>query len=144
MAVLAARVVGQPSIEGLSRVKNLVVDVRAGRAMRHYKVMKSAEPDDLVFQSVHTGVAMRDNNILSRHIKPAGKKLGIAWVNWRCLRTSHATWLKKAGVHVRDAQALMRHSKASTTLDIYMQVGEDCQREALAKLESIAGSQFVN
>ena len=64
---------------------------------------------------------MRDNNILCRHIKPAGRKLGIPWVNWRCLRTSYATWLKKAGGHVRDAQSLMRHSKASTTLDIYMQ-----------------------
>ena len=31
----------------------------------------------------------------------------------------------------------MRHSKASTTFDIYMQVGDNSQREALAKLESI-------
>lgn len=87
---------------------------------------------------------MRDNNILCRHIKPAGEKLGIGWVNWRCLRTSHATRLKNAGVHVRDAQSLMRHSKASTTLDIYMQVGDNSQREALAKLESIAGTNTVH
>jgi hypothetical protein len=26
---------------------------------------------------------MRDNNILSRHIKPAARKLGLPWINWR-------------------------------------------------------------
>jgi hypothetical protein len=29
-------------------------------------------PDDLVFASVRTGQPMRDNNILTRFIKPAG------------------------------------------------------------------------
>jgi hypothetical protein len=48
---------------------------------------------------------MRDNNILSRHIKPAPKNLGLEFVNWRCLRTSHATWLKMAGADIKDAQA---------------------------------------
>ncbi len=96
-------------IARIHRLKHIVVGVRAGTATRHYKVVKSSGPDDLVFQSVQAGRAMRDNNILCRHIKPAGRKLGIGWVNWRCFRTSHATWLKRAGVHVRDAQALMRH-----------------------------------
>src|SRR5579872_3326452 len=32
-----------------------------------------SRPEDLVFQSVRTGAPMRDNNILSRHIKPAGR-----------------------------------------------------------------------
>ena len=39
---------------------------------------------------------MRDN-IVTRFIKPAGRKIGLDFVNWRCLRTSHATWLKMAG-----------------------------------------------
>jgi hypothetical protein len=26
---------------------------------------------------------MRDNNILSRHIKPAARKMGLGFVNWR-------------------------------------------------------------
>ncbi len=41
----------------------------------------------------------------------------LPWVNWRCLRTSHAVWLKLAGADVKDAQGQMRHSRASTTLD---------------------------
>ena len=33
--------------------------------------------DDLVFQSVKSGRPMRDNHILSGHIKPAASKIGI-------------------------------------------------------------------
>jgi hypothetical protein len=32
------------------------------------------------------------------------RKLGLDWVNWRSLRTSHATWLKLAGDDVKDAR----------------------------------------
>ncbi len=42
-----------------------------------------------MFQSVKKGAPMRDNKILSRHIKPAARKMGLGFVNWRCLRTSH-------------------------------------------------------
>jgi len=74
---------------------------------------------------------MRDNNILVRHIKPAARKMGLVWVNWRCLRTSCATWLKISGADVKDAQALMRHSRASTTLDIYQQFVPESQRKVV-------------
>ena len=113
--------VNQAVVERIHRLKTVVVEVRAGRATRKYPVVKSCGPDDLVFQSVRKGAPMRDNNILVRHIKPTARKMGLPFVNWRCLRTSYATWLKLAGADVKDAQALMRHSRASTTLDIYQQ-----------------------
>jgi hypothetical protein len=47
--------------------------------------------------------------------------MGLPWLNWRSMRTSHAVWLKMAGADVKDAQGQMRHSRASTTLDIYQQ-----------------------
>ena len=81
-------------IERINRLKTLTIQVKAGRATRHYKVVKSCGPDDFVFQSLRNGGPMRDNNILVRHIKPAGRKIGLPFVNWRCLRTSYATWLK--------------------------------------------------
>jgi len=65
----------------IHRLKQLTVDVKAGLAVRHYKVVKSDRPKDLVLQSVKTGAPMRDNNILSRHIKPAARKLGLPWIN---------------------------------------------------------------
>jgi integrase len=131
-------------IERIHRLKSLTTEVRAGRAVRKYQVVKSAAPDDLVFQSVKDGKPIRDNNILSRFIKPAARKLGLPWVNWRCLRTSHATWLKMAGADVKDAQAQMRHSRASTTLDIYQQFVPESQKRVVERLSSLGQvSQMV-
>lgn len=122
----------------VQRLKLLTVNVRAGNAIRRYKVVKADGPEDLVFQSVSKGAPMRDNNILSRHIKPAARKMGLGFVNWRCLRTSHATWLKMAGADVKDAQAQMRHSRSSTTLDIYQQFVPESQQRAVEKLSSLS------
>jgi ATP-dependent helicase/nuclease subunit A len=128
-------------IERINRLKQLTVDVKAGRATRHYKVVKSDRPEDLVFQSVKKGVAMRDNNILSRHIKPAARKLGLPWINWRCLRTSHATWMVEAGANPKDVQGQMRHARISTTMDIYAQFVPESQRRALAKMSAMVESR---
>lgn len=124
-------------IDRIHRLKLLTVEVRAGHARRRYRAVKASGPDDLVFQSVKTGVPIRDNLILSRHIKPAGRALGMPWLNWRCLRTSHAVWLKLAGADVKDAQGQMRHSRASTTLDIYQQFVPESQRRVVAKLSQL-------
>ena len=109
-------------IARIHRLKTLTVEVRAGCAIRKHKLVKSADPDDLVFQSVQQGKPMNDQNILQRHIKPAASKLGLAFVNWRCLRTSHATWLVQAGADAKSVQGQMRHSRISTTMDIYAQI----------------------
>ncbi|HEX3819231.1 MAG TPA: hypothetical protein VHW45_02805 [Candidatus Sulfotelmatobacter sp.] len=75
-------------VDRIHRLKGLTVEVRAGNAIRKYKVVKSDGPDDLVFQGVQSGVPLRDNNILVRFIKPAARSMGLPWVNWRSLRTS--------------------------------------------------------
>jgi integrase len=129
--------VNRSVIERLHQLKSVVIEVKAGRATRRYPAVKSCGPDDLVFQSVRKGVPMRDNNILVRHIKPAARKLGLDFVNWRCLRTSYATWLKLAGADVKDAQALMRHSRASTTLDIYQQFVPESERRVVDRLTGL-------
>ena len=125
-------------IARINRLKSLTVEVRAGRAVRKHKLVKSASPDDLVFQSVQAGKPMQDQNILRRHIKPAAKALGLSFVNWRCLRTSHATWLVQAGADAKSVQGQMRHSRISTTMDIYAQIVSASQRQALEKLSQFA------
>lgn len=107
--------VNRAVIDRIRALKTLTVEVRAGRAVRRYAAIKFDGRDDLVFQSVVKGVPMRDNNVLIRHLKPAGKAVGLPWINWLVLRRSFAMWLKKSGADVKDAQGLMRHSKASTT-----------------------------
>jgi hypothetical protein len=46
---------------------------------------------------------MRHSRIQSRFIKPVGRELGLCFVNWRCLRTSRATWMIEAGANPKDA-----------------------------------------
>ena len=121
-------------IERIHALKLKTVFVRAGRAVRKYRAVKSDETNDLVFQSVRDGKAMRDNNILSRFIKPAARKVGLGFVNWRCLRTSYGTWLKRHGAGMKDIQGQMRHSRISTTMDIYVQDIPESRRQAVERL----------
>lgn len=96
-------------------------------------MVKADGPEDLVFQSVKAGRPMRDNNILIRFIKPAARKLGIGFVNWRSLRTSYATWMVEAGANPKDVQGQMRHSRIAT-MDIYAQFVPESQRRAVDKV----------
>jgi integrase len=131
-------------IQRIEALKSMTVAVRAGRGTRQCQVVKASGPEDLVFQSLYKGVPMRDNNILVRHIKPASKKIGLPWVNWQVLRRSFATWLKLSGADVKDAQGLMRHSRASTTLDVYQQFVPESQRRAVERLGQLGESGRVN
>lgn len=90
------------------------------------------------------GTVIRDNSVLSRHIAPAARKLELEGVNWQCLRRSHATWLKRAGVPLKDASVQMRHARTSITADIYEMTPEIDQTAAISKLESLSGSTMVN
>jgi len=127
-------------IARILRLRSLSAEVRAGRAIRRYKLVKSEDPDSLVFQSVKDGRPMNDQNILKRHIQPAARKLGLPFVNWRCLRTSHATWLVQAGADPKSVQGQMRHSRIQTTMEVYAQIVPAAQRRALEKLSEFAGS----
>lgn len=130
--------VDQHVIERIHRLKTLEVTIKAGNATRRYKAVKCQGPDDLVFQSVAKGQPMRDNNILARHIKPVATQLKMGWVNWQVLRRSCATWLQQAGVDVKDAQGIMRHSRASTTQDVYQQLVPESQQRAVQRLTAYA------
>jgi len=130
-------------IQRIHRLKLLTVEVQAGRAIRKYKIVKSSGPDDLVFQSVRDGRPMRDNNILTRFIKPAGRKLDLGFVNWRCLRTSRATWMIEAGANPKDVQGQMRHAHVQTTLDIYAQFVPESQRRASERTSQMAEGRIT-
>jgi integrase len=125
-------------IARLLRLSTLIVEVRAGNAVRKHKLVKSGGLDDLVFQSVQSGRPMNDQNILKRHLQPAARKLGLPFVCWRTLRTSHATWLVQAGADPKSVQGQMRHSRISTTMDIYAQIVPTSQRRALQQLSAFA------
>jgi integrase len=121
-------------IARIHSLKTLTVDVRAGRAVRQHKVVKSSKPDDLVFQSIWRGKQINSDNIRKRFIAPAAEKLHLGKVNWRCLRTSCATWMVQAGADPKSVQAQMRHSRIGPTMDIYAQFVSSGQKRAATKL----------
>jgi integrase len=95
--------------------------------------VKLQEPDALVFQT-NRGTPFSDTNLLKKHLKPAGRKLGIPWLNWHSLRRTHATLFQVVGGSLRDAQAQLGHAKASTTSDIYTLPILHNQRDTVEKL----------
>jgi len=140
-------VVAKSVVNRIFALKGITVSVRAGRATRVYRVVKADGPDDLVFQGVRGGGPLNDGNVLRRFIKPAGEKIGAAVVNWQALRRSTATWHKRAGTHVKDAQALMRHEHEATMLRHYTQIEMETQVDAVDRFEAYfqhEAAQMVN
>jgi integrase len=133
--------VNRSVIARIDAMKNMEVAINWGAngAKKSIKVVRADGPNDLVFASLVSGSPMREGNILRRHIKPAADALGVK-VNWQILRRSFATWLKLEGADVKDAQALLRHARVQTTLDIYQQFTPESQRRVVERL----GSRMVN
>jgi len=138
--VVAASVVAR-----IHRLKTLDVEINWGGkgARKRFKLVRKDGPQDLVFQSLRTGAPMRDGNILRRHLRPAATKRGLdpKKATWRSLRTSCATWMIEAGANPKDVQGQMRHSRITTTMDIYAQHVPDSQRRAVARMMDMVESR---
>ena len=134
-------------ISRIRRLKTLEVKINWGGkgAKKRIKLVRADGPEDLVFQSLRKGAPMRDGNVLRRHLRPAAIKLGIdpKKATWRSLRTSCATWMIEAGVNPKEVQHHMRHSRISTTMDIYAQRVPDSQRRAVSKMMDMVESRRV-
>ena len=87
----------------------------------------------LVFSTAQK-TPLSDTNLLHRHLKPAGRKIGAPWLSWHTLRRTHATLLQLAGGTLKDAQAQLGHTKLSTTLEVYTLPVPNHQREAVENL----------
>lgn len=83
------------------------------------------------------GTPLNDSNLLHRHLKPAGRRLGIPWLNWHTLRRTHATLYQKAGGSLREAQAQLGHSRMATTNDLYTIPVQASQRATVEKLAGL-------
>jgi integrase len=132
-------------ITRIRQLKTLEVEINWGGkgARKRFKLVRSDKPHDLVFQSLRAGNPMSDGNILRRHLRPAALKLGIDQkkATWRSLRTSYATWMIEAGANPKDVQGQMRHSRMSTTMEIYAQHVPESQHRAIAKMMEMVESR---
>lgn len=110
------------------RIIPIVIDLAV------YLVDKRGAPDAPVFAG-GTGRPCNQNNIMTRHVKPAAKTLGFGWVGWHSLRRSLATMLDAEGASMADRMATLGHAQAGMTLH-YTRSDIERRRELL---ESVAG-----
>lgn len=102
-------------------------------------------PDDPVFISTITkggfdgpanrkaGAPVNDGSIAKWQLKPVGRKLGMPWLSWHCLRHTHATLTKVEGLGDFDRMRLMGHASMEMT-ERYTSHSTDQQRAALEQI----------
>ncbi len=74
------------------------------------------------------------HNWINRNLKPVAKKLDIR-VNCQIMRRTFATLANEVGGDLKDIQAQMRHSRAATTADIYVQPIASSVRRSIEALD---------
>ncbi len=74
------------------------------------------------------------HNWVNRNVKPVAQKLGRR-VNCQIMRRTFATLANEVGGDLEDIQAQMRHSRAATTADIYVQPIASSVRRSIEALD---------
>jgi integrase len=93
-----------------------------------------ADPEALVF-ATRRGTPFSRRNLLKRQLKPICEKQGLKGVTWHWLRHASAILLDAVGTPLGTVQALLGHSSAEITREIYLHSvpAEACK--AMQKLE---------
>lgn len=87
---------------------------------------------------------IRTDNYRARVLKPLAKKLGLPKLNFQVLRRTMATLAQNKG-GVKDVQEILGHSKADTTVNVYMQSIEESVKKTQDSIyaELTAGPKLV-
>jgi hypothetical protein len=72
-----------------------------------------------VFQSVKDGQPMSDQNVLKRHEQPVARRLGLNFVDWRCLRRSYGTWLVRSGADPKSVQGQIAENSPPSIRQVF-------------------------
>ncbi len=123
--------IGSPKTKCSKRLVSIPTALRT--ALLKLRESAKQTEEGLVFHTAN-GTPHNDSNLLHRHLKPAGKTLGMPWLNWHTLRRTHSTLFQVVGGSLRDAQAQLGHSKMSTTLETYTLPIPEQQRATVEKL----------
>lgn len=115
------------------RARQLEARLRAGQTW---------QPTDYVF-TTEIGTAISASNLLRRSFYPLCARAGIPTrpgLRFHDLRHSCGSLLIAEGVKPKLVQAILRHSKLSTTMDLYVHAYDDDLRGAVASLDRALGS----
>ena len=126
---------GQRDLALLDLARDALLE-QVARQAEYQVAMGTAWPDtDLVF-TTRTGRPVEPRNLIRsfRRICEANK---VRIIKVHHLRHTVGSLLKDLGVPARDAQAILGHTRISTTLEIYTNVDGDARRDALTRLHSL-------
>ncbi len=116
----------------------LPASLRAGLA--EWKIMqRPGAEQEFIFTNADGGVLRLDNyraDVLRPALDGITKETGIEGIDFRACRRTCATHLSKHG-GIKEVQAHLRHSRATTTLDVYIQEIPESVREAVESLDLV-------
>lgn len=115
----------------------LPASLRAGLQEWQLKQRPKSEKE-FIFPNSIRGVYRVDNyraDVLRPALDQIAKETGILGIDFRACRRTCATHLSKHG-SVKEVQAHLRHSRATTTLDVYIQEIPESVREAVESLDA--------
>jgi integrase len=108
-------------------------------SLAKWKTMQRPTSDDeFIFPNCRGGVHRVDNyraDVLRPALNKIAKETGIGCIDFRACRRTCATHLSHYG-GVKEVQAHLRHSRATTTLDVYIQEIPEAVRQAVEDLDS--------
>jgi integrase len=91
------------------------VPLSAGTARKLWAAQRGWKASDPVF-ATRGGHHLRDENLRSRILKPAGKRAGVPWVGFHSFRHTCASLLFEGGKNVKQVQEWLGHHDAGFTL----------------------------
>jgi integrase len=94
-----------------------------------------AAASGLVF-TTHVGTALEPRNV-NRAWEALCARAGVRRIRLHDLRHSAATFMLAAGADLKLIEATLRHSRLSTTSDIYTHVLADVQRQAADRMDGV-------
>lgn len=93
---------------------------------------KNSSPEAFIFSNADGG-CLDTSNYRFRVLRPLAEKLGIERLNFQILRRTMATQAQGMG-SIKDIQAHLRHAKADTTANEYMQALPESVREMVGSV----------
>jgi integrase len=103
-------------------------------------IQEPTSENEFIFPNRRGGVHRVDNyraDVLRPALKKIAEETGIDGIDFRACRRTCATHLSQYG-GVKEAQAHLRHSRATTTLEVYIQEIPDAVRRAVEELQQFS------
>jgi integrase len=107
-------------------------DGLASELRRWKRECKNSSPEAFIFSNADGG-CLDTSNYRFRVLRPLAEKLGIERLNFQILRRTMATQAQGMG-SIKDIQAHLRHAKADTTANEYMQALPESVREMVGSV----------